>query len=213
MAIGFARYTIGSVSEILTAIKNALDTTGMYDSVTINSNTLTVANNSTTYFTLSISSDTVDTTYYADGISGAAVHAYPNGNLYMWVGTNGDSVMIGIQGGMLLSTVLTKSKSGRNMILFNTYTNEVKNGSLASDSSQVYYGDKTIQTTDMWSTLTSIGAYSQAESAVFSGRVTRYFEKLNAIPNPLTGSSGATYSLVTIGGKTYLTDGFFCMEE
>lgn len=213
MSIGFARYTIGSVSEVLTAIKTALDATGMYDSVTISTNTLTVANDSKTYMTLSISSDTVSTAYYADGISGAAVSAAPNGNSYIWVGTNGDSVMIGIQGGMLLTTVLTKSKSGRNMIMFNTYTQAVTNGSLASDSSQVYYGEKTIKTTDMWSTLTSVGAYSQAESAVFSGRVTRYFEKLNAIPDPLTGSSGATYSLVTIGGKVYLTDGFFCMEE
>lgn len=213
MAISYARYTISSVSEILNAIKTALDATEMYDSVTISSNTLTVANNSKTYMTLSISGDTVATAYYADGISGAAISASPNGNSYVWVGANGDSVMVGVQGGLLLTTALTKSKTGRNMIMFNTYTQSVINGAIASDSSQVYYGGTTLTTNDMWSTLASVGAYSQSENAVFSGRVTRYVEKLNAIPNPLASGSGATYSIVTIGGKTYLTDGFFCMEE
>lgn len=215
MSINFSKYPIANISEICTAIKSAIDATGQYDDVTISSNTVTLKKNNVTYAVF-----TPGVLQYGSFSSagGLTTLAHIASQTYVFVGSTSKGVMIGFHNGatIMATTVFVKSKNSKNMIFASvfpsTQSTVASPFAMTEDSSSNAPFPLTVNSSDLYSS--TAGLCAQSISNIVETADGAYFLTIreSIVPNPLS-SSNAAFRKITIGGKNYLTDGLFCLDE
>ena len=213
MEISIQRYSASAYSDIAAAIKSALESAGIYDSVTVSTNTVTIADNSKTYCTISNDS-TTNISIYTTVSGSAQATIETNGNSYCWISTCGESVMVSWQGGKMCSIVFTKTKAGKPMIIYSFYmSNAFHVKALAFDSlnSGGEFSSATYSNA-LFSTLAGFCASSASESISAAKACYRLVDRYSSIPDNVTGGISLV-SHITIDGKDYITDGYLCVAD
>lgn len=215
MAINFSKYSCTDIGIVCTAIKNVIDATGQYDDVTNSSNTVTLKKNNTTYAVF-----TPGVLQYGSfsATGGLTTLAHLASQTYVFIGSTSKGAMIGFHNGstILATTVFVKSKNSKNMIFANvfstTLSSEATPFAMTEDSSVNEPYPLTVSPSGIYSSIA--GLCAQSPSSITETADGAYFLTIreSIIPNPLN-SALAAFRKITIGDKTYLTDGFFCLDD
>lgn len=210
MAISIQQHTIDT---ILVGLAAALTEVGIFDSVTVESGTLTAEKGNVTLFTFSTPASP---TYVWYNKAGAQIYSgyAPSTALYT-VSVCGKSVMMTFASGYTYDFVFGETKEGSVYMGFTyNHKNELTSGQLISfceNTTTMYAGAFQTGTSNLWSRMTPVCVQSNVNTVETTVGIYGFVERYTGIP--ITSSSDITPKQFTMGGVTYLTDGSFVLED
>lgn len=210
MAISIQQHTIDT---ILVGLAAALTEIGIFDSVTVESGTLTAEKGNVTLFTFSTPASPTFAWYNKAGtqiISGNAASTA----LYT-VSVCGKSVMMTFATPYTYTFVFGETKEGS---VYMGYTfdhkNELTGGqliSLCENTTTMYAGAFQTGTSNLWSRMTPVCVQSNVNTVETTVGIYGFVERYTGVP--ATSAADITPKQFTMGGVTYLTDGSFVLED
>lgn len=224
MSISYKKFAYADTDNFLMALQEAIQNSGMYDTVTIDSSAkkLTASNGGKVYFEfIGVgNSSSVTISVYSDTKSTAMKTVSYLSNTYIAVASVGSAVVLTIVGGWRCSTILTKSTGGKNMIV----TVDVSNNSwqpiiIPNDASSIYqnsannYGIPFKDDALNCATTASIIAQSSSEGYAVSKNVYHFKIMPTSIAYPWTNNATNNLTQIQIGDTMCLTDGYFVVAD
>lgn len=210
MAISIQQHTIDT---ILVGLAAALTEVGIFDSVTVESGTLTAEKGNVTLFTFSTPASPTFAWYNKAGTQIYSGNAASTA-LYT-VSVCGKSVMMTFATPYTYTFVFGETKDGS---VYMGYTfdhkNELTGGqliSLCENTTTMYAGAFQTGTSDLWSRMAPVCVQSNVNTVETTVGIYGLVERYTGIP--ITSSSDITPKQFTMGGVTYLTDGSFVLED
>lgn len=199
--------------ELLAGLAAALTEIGIFDSVTVDSGTLTAVKDGVTLFTFS---NPASPTYAWYNKAGTQIYSgYAAGTALHTVSVCGKSVMMTFASQYTYDFVFGETKEGSVYMGFTyNHQNDLSNGQLISfceNTSVMYAGAFQSGTHSLWSRMTPVCVQSNVNTAETTVGIYGFVERYTGIP--ITSSSDITPKQFTMGGVTYLTDGSFVLED
>lgn len=224
MSISYKRFAYADTDNFLTALQEAIQNSGMYDTVTIDSSTkkLTAANGNKVYFEFTGvgSSAGVTISIYTDAKSAAMYSTGYNQTAYVAVASVGSAVILTIFGGWRCTTILSKTTGGKNMITTTGVESQGWNPiSIPNDATSVYqntvnnYGLPFRVDALNCATTASIIAQSSSEGYAVSKNVYHFKIMPTSIAYPWTSNATNNLTQIQIGDTMCLTDGYFVVAD
>ena len=221
MAMNYAKYPIGSVAAITTAIKTAVEATGRYDSVEISSSTVTIKNNDVTYASLGVSG-TAGVGIYSS--YGASYGLGAQNTSFCVVGNCGHNAFVTFGGVNAYTFIFTKSKNNLPIITFTGYTGSQSRtdtyqvGSMPSDAP---YSNATVVSTrgvpwihvDTYASLANIIGPSSTETYSVADGGYVFDNKPSIIPSPWDANAITNLYEFMMDGYNCVTDGYFVIRD
>ena len=201
--------------ELLAGLAAALTEIGIFDSVTVESGTLTAEKGNVTLFTFSTPASPTFAWYNKAGtqiISGNA-----DGVALYTVSVCGKSVMMTFasQYANPYTFVFGDTKEGS---VYMGYTfdhrNELTNGqliSLCENTTTMYAGAFQTGTSDLWSRMTPVCVQSNVNTVETTAGIFGFVERYTGVP--ATSAADITPTQYEMNGVHYLTDGSFVLED
>lgn len=227
MAIAYQQYRVDAYDDILSALKSAIDGTELFTSAVIttesDSKVLTVKKGETTYITFECYTDQqtpeIQIMFRRLTSMGITVPSLESLDSYkMFIGTSGNSIIFSAKMPTTMqSAIVTPGKDGSFIIAKTTIVAisplDFRIETSCEDTpDQGRYTDSFYPITNSkWTSITGIAANSESSNYVRSHLAYRLFSVQTGIPE--INSADATYKKLTIDGRTYLTDGYFCLLD
>lgn len=210
MAISIQQHTIDT---ILVGLAAALTEIGIFDSVTVDSGTLTAVKDGVTLFTFS---NPASPTYAWHNNAGTLIYSgYAASTALYTVSICGKSVMMTFASGYTYDFVFGETKEGSVYMGFTyDHKNVLTSGQLISfceNTSVMYEGAFQSGTHPFWSRLMPVCVQSNVNVMEIADGIHGMIERSASIP--LTSPANIVPTTFTLGGKTYLTDGSFVLED
>lgn len=223
MSISYKRFAYADTDNFLTALKEAIQNSGMYDTVTIDSSTkkLTAANGSKVYFEfIGAGSDRgITIMVYTDMKSAATFTTGYNQTAYVAIASVGSAVVITVFGGWRCTTILSKTTGGKNMIITTGVSNQWIPIAIPNDASSIYqnavdyYGFPFRNDALNCATTASIIAQSSSEGYAVSKNAYHFKIMPTSIAYPWTSNATNNLTQIQIGDTMCLTDGYFVVAD
>lgn len=204
MAITYATYLAANYANAAAKAKEALEASGFFDSVALDAqtNTVTCSKNNSTVFALTYGSGKLNFTFGAYASSATEITSF-------WIGACSSGVYVGFigYGGSLYGIAVYRSTEDRIML---TYRNALSTAvyTVAQDNQNAPENSGVSATASLYySTLCALCSMDGTDALVStSSGVYRFVSKLNTI-------STTVLSIISIAGKSYLTDGYLCIAD
>lgn len=219
MAIRYTKYPISSVDQICNAIVDAVESSGMYDSVVYDNGTITIADGRKTYLTIQVGG-TSTAIVYTDNISGEALtFSSGTGVSFVSVATVGNCVMVTFYTGWRKSIILGRTENGINAVAIgytptnNFYPVVVPKDAASIEILSVDNMGIPFQSSVPIAILAGLVAASVSEGYASMTDVFRFVRKPTGIPLPWAQDATFDCQIIKIGDEEYLTDGYFCVRD
>lgn len=199
--------------ELLAGLAAALTEIGIFDSVTVDSGTLTAVKDGVTLFTFS---NPASPTYAWHNNAGTLIYSgYAASTTLYTVSVCGSAVMMTFATNYSYDFVFGKTREGSVYMGFTyNHQNDLSNGQLISfceNTSVMYAGAFQSGTHPLWSRLTPVCVQSSKETVETTAGIFGFVERCTSIPQ--TTGTQIVPTVFTMNGTQFLTDGSFVLED
>ena len=224
MSITYKRFAYTDTDNFLAALQEAIQNSGMYDTVTVDSSTkkLTASNGGKVYFefTGAGSNSNVTISVYTDAKSTAMCTVGYNYTAYVAIASVGSAVVLTVFGEWRCTTILSKTTNGKNMIT----TTSIENRffvpiSIPNDASSIYqnnvdtYGFPFKNEALKCATTAAIIASSDSEGYAVAKNLYHFKIMPSIIEYPWKANATNNLTQIQIDNTMCLTDGYFVIAD